>query len=124
MTDHILEADFSLSTGWKSPTIKPYHAFQMDPASLCLHYALECFEGLKAYKDAKGNVRLFRAIENMKRINNSAKRIALPNFDPNVGVELIKEFLKVEKDWVPNQRGCSLYLRPTMIATQGALGVQ
>jgi len=124
MSDHILEADWYAASGWNDPVIKPYSAFQMDPASLVLHYGLECFEGMKAYKDKKGQIRLFRPHDNMERMNRSAKRLSLPTYDVNVGVDLIKEFLKVEEDWIPTQRGCSYYLRPTMIATQAALGVQ
>jgi len=124
MTDHMLEADWHAESGWKDPVIKPYAPFQMEPSALCLHYGLQCFEGMKAYKDAKGKIRLFRPLENMNRMNKSAHRLSLPTYDPLVGVELLKEYVKVEQDWIPNQRGCSLYLRPTMIATQGALGVQ
>jgi len=124
MSDHILEADWNESTGWKDPVIKPYGNFEMPPSALCLHYGLQCFEGMKAYKDSKGRVRLFRPLENMKRMDGSSQRLSLPGYDPQVGVDLIKEYLKVEKDWIPDQRGCSLYIRPTMIATQGALGVQ
>merc|ERR1712137_1228392 len=124
MSDHMLEADWHQSSGWGSPSIKPYDNFQMPPSALCLHYGLQCFEGMKAYKDSKGRVRLFRPNDNMERMNRSSQRLSLPGFEPQVATDLIKEYLKVEKDWVPSQRGCSLYLRPTMIATQGALGVQ
>jgi len=124
MTDHMLEADWQIDAGWSAPVIKPYEDLRLSPAALCLHYALECFEGMKAYKDAQGRTRLFRPLDNMRRMNASAERLSLPTYDPEAGVELIKEYVRVEKDWIPQQKGCSLYLRPTMIATQGALGVQ
>ncbi|RLN96319.1 hypothetical protein BBJ28_00003572 [Nothophytophthora sp. Chile5] len=82
-TDHMLEVDWEQGKGWGNPVIHPYRPFAMDPASAVLHYALECFEGMKAYVDGEGHVRLFRPDMNMKRLNNSMKRLLLPEFDGN-----------------------------------------
>ena len=73
---------------------------------------------MKAYRDANDNIRLFRPLDNVKRLNSSAKRISLPTFNEEEFYKLLKEFVKVEKDWIPKAQGYSLYLRPTMIATQ------
>ncbi|RUP44440.1 aminotransferase [Jimgerdemannia flammicorona] len=83
----------------------------------------QCFEGMKAYKDKNGKIRLFRPEMNMARFNNSADRIALPQFDGNELLKLIKNYVKTESRWIPSERGYSLYLRPTMIGTQEYLGV-
>ena len=79
---------------------------------------MECFEGMKAYKDKQGLIRLFRPDMNMKRLGKSCKRLALPSFDQKELVECIKELVKVDQRWIPQERGYSLYIRPTVIATQ------
>lgn len=79
----MLEIDWDQSTGWGKPTINPYHPFEMDPANSTLHYALECFEGLKAYPSSnKKDIFMFRPIENMKRMQRSFEALAFPDFDP------------------------------------------
>ncbi|PRT56496.1 Branched-chain-amino-acid aminotransferase, mitochondrial [Wickerhamiella sorbophila] len=122
-SNHMLIVDWTAEAGWGIPEIKPYGPFSMDPSSCVLHYAFECFEGQKAFRDASGNIRLFRPEKNMERLNKSADRICLPTFDIEQGVKLIEEFVKVEKDFVPQEKGYSLYLRPSIIGTQNSLGV-
>ncbi|GLD97753.1 hypothetical protein PINS_up006450 [Pythium insidiosum] len=122
-SDHMLEVDWEKGHGWGKPLIRPYGPLSMDPASACLHYALECFEGMKAYKDAEGRVRLFRPDMNMKRLNSSMKRLLLPQFDEDELTECLKELLRVDRDWVPEGDGYSLYIRPTGISTHPYIGV-
>ncbi|KAF2157063.1 branched-chain amino acid aminotransferase II [Myriangium duriaei CBS 260.36] len=122
-TDHMLTIEWTASDGWLQPRITPYQNFSLDPATCVFHYAFTCFEGTKAYKDKEGNVRLFRPDKNMKRLNKSAGRIALPTFDEKPMIELLKQFVKLEERFVPSSKGYSLYLRPTMIGTQKTLGV-
>jgi branched-chain amino acid aminotransferase len=85
-----------------------------------LHYAQCVFEGLKAYRDAAGRVSLFRPGMNTRRMNRSAARVALPAFDPDALGALIAELVRVDKDWIPQQAGHSLYIRPTMSAPPSA----
>jgi branched-chain amino acid aminotransferase len=87
------------------------------------HYGFECFEGMKAYKDQAGKVRLFRPDMNMARLRRSGARIALPDFDGEQLTLAIKELLKVDRDWIPEGQGYSLYIRPTFIGTQKTLGI-
>lgn len=122
-TDHMLCIEWDAEKGWKVPEIKPYGNLSLDPSSVVFHYGFELFEGMKAYVDAKGEIRLFRPDMNMKRMNKSASRICLPNFEDDKLIKLIGELLKVDKSFVPKGRGYSLYLRPTMIGTDEALGV-
>ncbi|PNS19715.1 branched-chain amino acid aminotransferase [Sphaceloma murrayae] len=122
-TDHMLTIEWTASEGWMDPRITPYQNFSLDPATCVFHYAFTCFEGLKAYKDKQGNVRLFRPDKNMARVNRSAARIALPNFEGDKMIELLKKFVKQDERFVPSTRGYSLYLRPTLIGTQRTLGV-
>ncbi|TDH73908.1 hypothetical protein CCR75_008077 [Bremia lactucae] len=122
-TDHMLEVDWEQGKGWGDPIIRPYGPISMDPASAVLHYALECFEGMKAYVDAKGHIRLFRPDMNMKRLNRSMKRLLLPEFDGDELIKCLQELLRLDKDWVPQGEGYSLYIRPTGISTQASIGV-
>jgi hypothetical protein len=90
---------------------------QLDPSVPALHYGVQCFEGMKAYKDAQGKVRLFRPELNMKRFHDSCTRLALPDLDEEGMLQSIAKFVRLEEAWVPDVDGCSLYLRPTCIGT-------
>ncbi|OMJ12853.1 Branched-chain-amino-acid aminotransferase [Smittium culicis] len=122
-TDHMLEAKWTREGGWEAPKIVPFHDLTLHPASSVLHYALECFEGSKAYKGEDGKIRLFRIKDNMKRMNSSTKHIALPEFDIDEAAKCIEELVRIDSRFVPEGFGYSMYLRPTMIATEPALGV-
>lgn len=122
-TDHMLSIEWNQDDGWLAPKIVPYQNLSLDPATCVFHYAFECFEGMKAYKDKNGEIRLFRPDKNMARLNKSAARIALPTFEPTALIELIAKLVKIDERFIPDERGYSLYLRPTMIGTQKTLGV-
>lgn len=122
-SDHMLTIEWNQTTGWHTPQIKPYQNLSLDPATCVFHYAFECFEGMKAYKDSAGKIRLFRPDKNMARFNGSAARIALPTFSSTALIDLIAKFAKLEERFIPSERGYSLYLWPTMIGTQATLGV-
>ncbi|EOA82240.1 branched-chain-amino-acid transaminase bat2 [Exserohilum turcicum] len=122
-SDHMLSLEWTATQGWLPARITPYQNLSLDPATCVFHYAFECFEGMKAYKDKNGSIRLFRPDKNMARLNKSSARIALPTFDPDALTELIGKFVKEDERFVPDARGYSLYLRPTMIGTQRTLGV-
>lgn len=124
-TDHMLEIDWDINKGWHAPKITPYQNLSLSPASTCLQYGIECFEGMKAYLDKDENIRLFRPDRNMARLNFSMVRMGMPRIDMDDGLlDCIKEILKIDKSWIPNKEGYSLYLRPTAIGTSPFLGVQ
>lgn len=122
-TDHILEVEWTAEKGWAAPTITPYHNLSFDPSTIVFHYGFEAFEGMKAYRDSKNQIRIFRPDRNMARMNTSAERIALPTFDSAEFIKLINEFVKLDESFVPEGEGYSLYLRPTIIGTSASLGV-
>jgi len=122
-TDHMLSIEWTASQGWLPPRITPYQNLSLDPATCVFHYAFECFEGMKAYKNEEGKIRLFRPDKNMARLNKSSARITLPTFDGEKLIELISKFVSMDHRFIPATRGYSLYLRPTMIGTQRTLGV-
>ncbi|KAJ6164291.1 hypothetical protein N7470_002963 [Penicillium chermesinum] len=122
-TDHMVSVEWTATEGWHSPRIIPYQNLSLDPSTCVFHYAFECFEGMKAYKDKNGGTRLFRPNKNMERLNKSSARIALPTVDGDALTKVIGEFVKLDDRFIPDARGYSLYLRPTMIGTQQTLGV-
>jgi branched-chain amino acid aminotransferase len=95
----------------------------LPPATAVVHYAQEIFEGTKAYRRADGHINLFRPWENMKRFNNSARRMSMPQVDEEDHLNAIIKLIELEHDWVPGVSGASLYIRPTMIGLDPALGV-
>ncbi|OLY83153.1 Branched-chain-amino-acid aminotransferase [Smittium mucronatum] len=122
-TDHMLEVEWTRTGGWGTPRIVPFHNLSLSPAASVLHYSLECFEGSKAYRGDDGKIRLFRLEDNMKRMNASSSYLALPEFDTKEAAKCIQELVRIDNRFVPEGLGYSLYLRPTMIATEDALGV-
>ena len=123
-TDHMFRMDYKEPQGWHQPRIVPYDNFSLDPAAVVLHYGQAIFEGLKAYKGIDGKIRLFRPDENMKRLNRSAWRMCMPQVDETFVKEAIKELVRTEARWVPDNKGTSLYIRPFIIATEPFLGVR
>ncbi|KAH9916249.1 branched-chain amino acid aminotransferase II [Epithele typhae] len=123
MTDHMMIAHYDPVNGWSAPQIKPYGSLSVDPASSCLQYATNAFEGMKAYLGPDGKPRLFRPQMNMQRMETSGGRLALPPFDTNELLKLIKKLVLIEQRWIPTVPGHSLYLRPTIIGTRSSLGV-
>ena len=122
-TDYMFEMDYSVEKGWHDPRVVPYHNFSMDPATSVLHYGQEIFEGMKCYRRKDGGLQLFRPRDNFARMNRSAERMAIPQFDEDVAMAGLEKLLEVEKDWVPHTQGATLYIRPTIIAMDAMLGV-
>ena len=123
-TDYMFNMDYDPDKGWHSPRIEPYGPLELDPATMYLHYAQGVFEGLKAYRTDEDNIQLFRPEENMKRMNRSCRRMCIPEFDEGLAMEALKQLVAMEKEWVPSQPETSLYIRPTIIATDPFLGVR
>lgn len=123
-TDHMFTMKYEEGRGWYEPAIEPYHNLQMDPACMVLHYAQAIFEGLKAYKDDKGDILLFRPRSNFERLNRSAARMRIPTVDIDLVMEGLKKLLALEEEWIPTAPGTSLYIRPTLIATDNYIGVK
>ena len=123
MTDHMFLMDYDEGQGWHDARIVPYGPLQIDPAAKVLHYAEEIFEGLKAYRTADGSIQLFRVMDNIQRMNDSADRLCMPQIPAELALTGITELVKLEQDWVPHEKDTSLYIRPFMIGLDPALGV-
>lgn len=122
-TDHMFTMRYTEGQGWHDAKIEPYGPVEFDLATTVFHYAQGIFEGLKAFKNEKGEIRVFRPDENFKRMNRSAERMCIPQIDETFVLNGLFELLKIEKDWIPTEPGTALYIRPSIIATNVMLGV-
>ncbi len=123
-SDHMFLMNYKTGKGWYDGRIVPYQPLCLDPAAAVFHYAQEMFEGLKAYRAADGRTLLFRPDMNAKRTRRTNERMCIPDLDEDLQVAAIKALVAVEKDWVPEADGTSLYLRPFIIASEPFLGVR
>lgn len=123
-TDHIFEMDYNPEKGWHNMTIKPLEEISLHPATTAFHYGQEIFEGMKAYHRVDGGAQLFRPEKNFERMNRSAKRLCMPEFDIDLMIDVLKDLIAIEKDWIPKKEQESLYIRPFMIGTDPFLGVR
>ncbi|KAH0626518.1 hypothetical protein JD844_001548 [Phrynosoma platyrhinos] len=122
-TDHMLTVEWSKEKGWGKPHIKPFQNLSLHPASSALHYSVQLFEGMKAFRGPDNCIRLFRPMMNMDRMLRSALRCCLPSFNKSELLECIRQLIHLEQDWVPHSDTASLYIRPTFIGTESSLGV-
>lgn len=123
-TDHMLVMEYDAAKGgWSEPEIVPYDDFKMDPACCSLHYGQGIFEGLKAYKNARGEITMFRPRDNFIRMNRSAERLCMAKVDVDVVLDALSELVKLEEEWIPTAPGTALYIRPFMFGSEAFLGV-
>jgi branched-chain amino acid aminotransferase len=123
-TDHMFLMEHLPELEWHNARVEPYGTFNLDPANLTLHYGQTIFEGLKAFRWADGSIHIFRPVDHMERFVRSARRLCLPVPDLELLLEGLRTLVSVDHSWVPAKRGTALYLRPTMIAAENALGVR
>ena len=122
-SDHMFVMDYDRERGWHDARIIPFGYLSLHPAATVLHYGAEVFEGLKAYRTEKGDIRLFRPMENIKRLNRSAERLCLPELNEDDVLKILETYVKTEAEWVPHSFGTSLYLRPYIFGNDETLGV-
>lgn len=123
ISDHMFVADY-INGEWTDLRIEPYAPLVLSPANATLHYGQSIFEGLKAYRNDQGEVLVFRANANWSRMNESAERMCMPSIPEEIFMEGIVQLLELDKGWVPNAKGSSLYIRPFMFAMDDYIGVK
>ncbi|HXJ22410.1 MAG TPA: branched-chain amino acid aminotransferase [Polyangia bacterium] len=124
-TDHMAMVDYDADGGgWTNPRVVPYGPLTLDPAAAVFHYAQEIFDGLKAFRGADGKVRIFRLDRHCKRLQDGAPRLCIPPVDAELSRAAITALVDADREWVPGSPGTSLYIRPTIIATEPFLGVR
>lgn len=121
-SDHMFIADF-LNKEWKNFQIIPYGNIPTSPALSAIHYGQSIFEGMKAYKNAKGEVSIFRPLDNFRRLNCSAERMAMEPIPEEIFMDGLTELIKLDSAWVPTLEGSSLYIRPLYFGSDGFIGV-
>ncbi len=122
-TDYMFLMNYTDGRGWHDERIVPYGPLELDPSTMVFHYAQEMFEGLKAYRTKSGEIQLFRPQKNIERMNRTARRMCIPELDPDDVLQALGAIVGLERDWVPHAEGTSLYIRPFIIATDPQLGV-
>ncbi|MGB3948465.1 MAG: branched-chain amino acid aminotransferase [Bacteroidia bacterium] len=122
-SDHMFLLDYK-DNHWGDGQIVPYGSVLMSPSTSALHYGQAIFEGMKAYKNEKGEIALFRPLDNHKRINISAERMCMPTIPQEYFLEGLKELIKLDEAWIPTAAGTSLYIRPFIIGTDEFIGVK
>ncbi len=124
-TDHMVSIEWDRENGWHDARVRPYENISLDPATNVFHYGQAIFEGLKAYRHADGSISTFRPEQNARRMQRSARRLAMPEIPEELFIEALRQLVDIDRDWVPEAGGeSSLYLRPFMIGTEKTLGVK
>lgn len=122
-TDHMFAADFRKGD-WGNCRVVPFGLIQVSPATPALHYGQSIFEGLKAYKNDKGEALVFRPLDNWKRMNNSADRMCMPYLPEDIFMEGMEALIRLDRDWIPTVTGSSLYIRPFMFSAEEYIGIR
>ncbi len=122
-SDHMFVAE-SRKGRWTDCKIIPYGNIPFNPASSALHYGQIIFEGMKAFRDPEGKPILFRPEQNHRRFNISAERMAMAPIPLELWLDALNELIYIDQDWIPEDPGCSLYIRPFMFATDRFIGIR
>lgn len=122
-TDHMITLRWNADQGWHDGKLEPLSPLQIHPANAILHYAQEIFEGMKAYRAPHGGALLFRPIENARRFQRSAQRMAMPSLPEELFLDAVEALVRIDAAWIPRDEG-ALYLRPFMFADDVFLGVR
>ncbi len=122
-TDHMFMADYR-NGEWGNLRIVPYGKISVSPATPAIHYGQSIFEGLKAYPDKKGNALVFRPLDNLKRLNISADRMAMANVPEELFMESLSTLIDLEREWIPKTEGGSLYIRPFLFSADEYVGIK
>jgi branched-chain amino acid aminotransferase len=123
-SDHIFSTEFDRKSGWHLTRIEPMRLLSIDAAAICLHYGQQVFEGLKAYGGPNGEIYLFRWQKNAERLANSCRRLMMESVSVDFFGRAVKSLVLLDREWIPREPGCTLYIRPTVIATDPFLGVR
>lgn len=123
-TDHNIR--FTWRDGrWSEPELTSEETIPVHMAATCLHYGQECFEGLKAFEQKNGDVVVFRADENAKRIQRSCEKVFMPAPPEDLFLEAVDRVVAANRSFVPPYgTGAALYVRPLVIGTGPRVGVR
>jgi branched-chain amino acid aminotransferase len=120
LTSHMAVATYQ-DGKWGASEVKPVAPISLSPAAHVLHYASTCFEGFKAFRQPDGTVKIFRMDMHIRRMQQSARQLTLPEPDPEQLAAMVRAVINRCKDEVPAAPG-ALYLRPLLIGTMANIG--
>ncbi|WP_371376937.1 branched-chain amino acid aminotransferase [Sporomusa aerivorans] len=123
-TDHMFVMDYVTGQGWHNARIIPYGDFDISPAAMVLHYGQAIFEGMKAFRTGDNRVVTYRPVDHLKRFNNSADILSIPQMDVDLLHAGLKQLIALDKEWVPKSLGTSLYIRPFVVSVDPYVGVK
>lgn len=123
LADHMLVADYD-NGRWNTPKIMPFGEITITPAMLSLHYGQSVFEGMKAFRTRNGEINIFRPQKHLARLNRSLDRMCMPPIPEDLFLSGLQALVETDQQWVPNEEGASLYIRPLVFATESRLGVK
>lgn len=124
-----IKTDFRYVSHWKDGKwddgkLVTDNKLTISEGSTALHYGQQCFEGLKAYRTQSGDIQLFRPDQNAKRINNSARRVLMPEIPEEKFIDAIRQVVRANEAYVPPYgTGGTLYIRPLLIGVGDNIGV-
>jgi branched-chain amino acid aminotransferase len=123
LSDHMLVCDFDKGK-WHTPSIVPFGEMRFTPAMLSLHYGQSVFEGMKAFRTKNGDINIFRPHKHLARLNKSLDRMCMPEIPEELFLSGLQALIEVDQQWVPDEDGATLYIRPLVFATESRLGVK
>src|SRR5438874_6189286 len=128
ISDHMLICDYHdcdpMAIGWHEPLIVPFANLSLSPATMAFHYGQTVFEGMKAFRMEDGRTNIFRIDKHYNRLVRSLERMCMAVVPKEIFTEGLKALVTLDKEWIPRQPDCALYLRPFVIATEKGLGVK
>jgi len=123
VSDHMLVNDYS-NGEWDVPQLLPFANLSLSPASLALHYGQTVFEGMKAFRMPDGRTNIFRIDKHYDRLVKSLERMCMAIVPREVFFEGLQQLVELDREWIPAQEGCALYLRPFMYASEARFGIK
>jgi len=106
---------------WSTPEFVPSDKLTLHPGAHSLHYSSSAFEGLKAFRHADNTIKIFRMDRNIERFATSSELLYLPAIDKQTTKQMILDIVKRFAKQTPAAPG-SMYIRPTHIGTDPAIG--
>lgn len=123
-SDHMFIADY-IDGKWQNCKIIPFQNLSFSPSLMALHYGQSVFEGMKANISTRtGDPVIFRADKHAKRFQLSSERLGMPQVPTDLFMEAVNTLVIIDKNWIPNNSGSALYIRPFIFASDEFLGVR
>jgi len=123
-SDHMFSAEFQGGGRWSDGLIQPYGPISVAPSVSALHYGISVFDGMKAHKSDDGHPLLFRPLENARRLQRSAARLAMPTVPESLFLEGLRELVRLDQAWIPPADGGALYIRPILFSVDPSIRVK